>query len=71
MKAIFKLPKRKQVIIIDYQIKLFKKFLKGCYCHIICDKITFFEIKILLPLNIFKRGNMHFKWVSDKWEIFT
>lgn len=24
-------------IIIDYQIKLFKKFLKGNYCHIICD----------------------------------
>ena len=33
-------------------------------------KITFFETKILLPLNIFKRGIMRFKWVSDKWEIF-
>lgn len=24
-------------IIIEYQIKLFKKFLKGTFCHIICD----------------------------------
>ena len=24
-------------IIIDYQIKLFRKYLQGSFCHIVCD----------------------------------